>query len=420
VFQAPRGTQDILPDQAARWRLVETAARRRGELHGFGEIRTPTFEDLGLFQRGVGEGTDIVEKEIYAFEDKGGEHLALRPEATAPVVRAYLENGLFNRPQPVRLYSFVNVFRYDRPQAGRFREFHQFNCEALGESDPLVDAELVTLLWRLYEDLGLRDLSLQINSIGDGACRPGFVQALVDYYRQHRDQVCEDDRRRIEVNPLRLLDCKQPGCQVVIDGAPRTVDYLCGPCGEHFSALKGYLDALDLAYTINPRLVRGLDYYTRTVFEVWPPDVGAQSTIGGGGRYDGLAEQLGGRPTPGVGFATGFERILLNLEKQALTEQGPSGDPVFLVPLGEGAKRAAHRLADQLHQRGQPATVGVGDRSVRALLRQANQTGARWALVIGDRELAEERVALRDLRTSQQSEVRLDSVPDELARLRLT
>jgi histidyl-tRNA synthetase len=420
VFQAPRGTQDILPDEAVRWRLVEQVARRRAELHGFGELRTPTFEDLRLFQRGVGEGTDIVEKEIYAFEDKGGDRLALRPEATAPVVRAYLENGLFNRPQPVKLYSFVNVFRYDRPQAGRYREFHQFNCEALGEADPLVDAELVALLWRFYEDLGLHGLSLQVNSIGDGVCRPGFVEALVAYYRQHRDEVCEDDRRRMETNPLRLLDCKQVRCQGVIDRAPRTVEYLCGPCEEHFTALKGYLDALDFSYDINPRLVRGLDYYTRTVFEVWPPELGAQSTIGGGGRYDGLAEQLGGRPTPGVGFATGFERILLNLDKQGLAAKVRTGQPVFLVPLGPPAKRAAHRLADQLRQRGQVATVGVGDRSVRALLRQANQVGARWALVIGDRELAEGRAALRDLQTSQQREVALDSIEEELGRLLVT
>ena len=416
MFQAPRGTQDILPDDAARWRWVEVAARRRAKLHGFGEIRTPTFEDLGLFTRGVGEATDIVEKEIYAFEDKGGDRLALRPEATASVVRAYLQHGFFNRPLPVKLYSLVNVFRYDRPQAGRYREFHQFNCEALGEADPIVDAELIVLLWRFFEDLGLRGLSLQLNSIGDPVCRPGFVETLVGYYRQHLDEICEDDRRRLETNPLRLLDCKQQRCQRVIEAAPRTVDYLCGPCAEHFESLEQYLTDQDLAFTINPRLVRGLDYYTRTVFEVWPPDVGAQSTIGGGGRYDGLAEQLGGRPTPGVGFATGLERILLNLEKQGLLDAQVRCELAFLAPVGLAAKREANRLADRLRRRGVAASVGTGDRSLKALLRQANSLGARWALVLGDNELAERKVALRDLRTSQQRTVDLDAVADELTR----
>ena len=268
MFQAPRGTQDILPEAATRWRALEGAVRRRAELHDFGEIRTPTFEDLALFLRGVGEATDIVEKEIYAFEDKGGDRLALRPEATASVVRAYLQHGLFNQPQPVRLYSILSVFRYDRPQAGRYREFHQLNCEALGEDDPVVDAELVTLLWRLLEDLGLQQLSIQLNSIGDGACRPAFIAALVSYYQQHLDEICADDRRRLETNPMRLLDCKLPRCQPIIEGAPRTVDFLCEACGDHFERLQVFLRDEALPFELNPRLVRGLDYYTRTVFEV--------------------------------------------------------------------------------------------------------------------------------------------------------
>lgn len=415
MFQAPRGTQDILPEQARRWRSLEGAARRQAELFGFGEIRTPTFEDLGLFLRGVGEGTDIVEKEIYAFEDKGGDRLALRPEATASVVRAYLQNGLFNRPKPVKLYSVLSVFRYDRPQAGRYREFHQLNCEALGEDDPLVDAELVTLLWRFLEQLGLRGLSIQLNSIGDGACRPSFVKALVAYYTERQGEICPDDRRRLLSNPLRLLDCKQPGCQPTIEGAPRTVDYLCVPCGEHFGALKTYLGDQGLAYELNPRLVRGLDYYTRTVFEVWPARAGAQSTLGGGGRYDGLAEQLGGRPTPGVGFAAGLERILLNLERDAPAVGQDQGDLAFLAPVGQAAKRELNRLADQLRKHGVAATVGAGDRSLKALLRQANSIGARWALLLGDEELSAGTINLRDLRTSEQRTVPLEAVVHELA-----
>ena len=415
MFRAPRGTQDILPDEATRWRRLEAAARGWAELYGYGEIRTPTFEELGLFLRGVGEATDIVEKEIYAFRDKGGDWLALRPEETAPVVRAYLQHGLFNRPQPVKLYSIVNVFRYDRPQAGRFREFRQLNCEALGEDDPIVDAELAALLWRFLEDLGLRDLSLQLNSIGDSVCRPGFVEALVAYYRGHLYEICADDRRRLETNPMRLLDCKQPRCQPIIEGAPRTVDYLCGPCAEHFERLRAYLADEGLAHQINPRLVRGLDYYTRTVWEVWPPEAGAQSTLGGGGRYDGLAEQLGGRPTPAVGFAAGLERILLTLEKQGLAPGEAESGLAFLAPLGQPAKRELNRLADRLRRRGVPATVGTGDRSLKALLRQADAIGARWALVMGDQELAEGKVALRDLRTSEQRGLPVEVVVDELA-----
>lgn len=417
MFRAPRGTQDILPETAARWRRVEARAREWAARYGFGEIRTPTFEDVGLFLRGVGEGTDIVEKEIYAFQDKGGDCLALRPEGTAPVVRAYLQHGLFNRPQPVRLYSLLTVFRYDRPQAGRYREFHQFNCEVLGEDDPVVDAEVVTLLWRFLEDLGLRQLSLQLNSIGDAACRPRFLEALVDYYRQHIDEICADDRRRLETNPMRLLDCKQPQCQPVIEHAPQTLDYLCPACREHFEALRAHLDDEGLAYALNPRLVRGLDYYTRTVFEIWPPEAGAQSTLGGGGRYDGLAEQLGGRPTPGVGFATGLERILLNLERQGIAlGDGPSR-LAFLIPLGHPAKRELNRLADRLRQHGVSTVVGTGGRSLKSLLRQADALQARWALILGDQELAEQRIILRDLVSGAQRTVELAAIVDEVEQL---
>jgi histidyl-tRNA synthetase len=415
VFQAPRGTQDILPEAAARWRTVEAAARRTAELHGYGEIRTPIFEDVSLFVRGVGEGTDIVEKEIYAFQDKGGDRLALRPEATASIVRAYLQHGLFNQPQPVRLYTILNAFRYDRPQAGRYREFWQFDCEVIGETDPIVDAELITLLWRFYESLGLRGLSIQLNSIGDSASRPRFTEALVAYYRDKVDRICADCRRRLETNPLRLLDCKQERCQPIIEGAPRTIDYLDPASAEHFSLLRTYLDDEGLPYEINSRLVRGLDYYTRTVFEIWPPEVGGQSTLGGGGRYDGLAEQIGGRPTPGVGFATGLERILLNLERQGVAAADGDSNLAFLAPLGANAKREANRLADILRRQGVVATVGTGDRSLRALLRQANSSGARWALVLGDQELAERKIQIRDLRAGEQRAVDLDRLAEELS-----
>src|SRR5579859_5656612 len=316
VYQAPKGTQDILPDDASYWAFVEREMRRQARLANYGEIRTPTFEDTGVFTRAVGEGTDIVEKEMYTFLDKGGDSMTLRPEATAGIVRAYLQRGMASRPQPVKLFTLLNAFRYDKPQKGRFREFHQIDFEAIGEADPLVDAELVGLQWRLYADLGLRNLSLQVNSIGDQQCRPAYVAKLKDYFLQHVDRLCEECRRRLDTNPLRLLDEKRPECQAVLEGAPRSAENLCEPCRIHFEAWLGYLDAAGIPYAINARLVRGLDYYTRSVWEVWPPVVGAQSTIGGGGRYDGLAEQLGGRPTPGVGFATGIERIILELKDQ--------------------------------------------------------------------------------------------------------
>src|SRR5581483_1336510 len=306
VYQAPKGTQDVLPEQIAAWRLVESACHRAARAFGYGELRTPTFEDTRVFLKGVGEATDIAEKEMYTFEDKGGTSLTLRPEGTAAVVRAYLEHGLHNRPQPVKLYTLMTAFRHDQPQAGRLREFHQWDAEAIGEADPLVDAELVMLLWRLLSDVGLRDLSVQLNSIGDAACRPEFIRALVAYFEAHLGELCPDCRRRLHTNPLRLLDCKNVTCQPVIAAAPRSIDYLCAACAARFARLRRYLDLVALPVTINPRLVRGLDYYTRTVFEVWPPRIGGQSTLGGGGRYDGLAELLGGRHTPGVGFAMGI------------------------------------------------------------------------------------------------------------------
>ena len=299
VYQAPKGTQDILPEDEPYWAFVEHAMRRQARLANYGEIRTPTFEDTGVFARGVGAGTDIVDKEMYTFLDKGGDSMTLRPEATAGIMRAYLQRGMASRPQPVKLYMLLNTFRYDRPQKGRFREFRQIDFEAIGEADPLIDAELVALQWRLYAELGLRSLSLQVNSIGDRVCRPAYVTRLAEYFRQHLDGLCEDCRRRLETNPLRLLDEKRPECQAVLNGAPQSADHLCDDCRTHFETWLSYLETAGLPFAINPRLVRGLDYYTRSVWEVWPRAAGAQSTLGGGGRYDGLAEQLGGRPTPG-------------------------------------------------------------------------------------------------------------------------
>ncbi len=414
MYQAPRGTQDVLPDEATYWTHLEQIARRCAALYAYGELRTPTFEDTALFLRGVGGSTDIVEKEMYSFRDKGGGDLTLRPEATASIVRAYLEHGMASRPQPVRLFTFVNCFRYDRPQRGRFREFHQWDCEAIGELDPLVDAELIALLWRFYAALGLHGLTLQLNSIGDGQCRPGYLERLRAHF-QAQTTLCGDCRRRLTTNPLRLLDCKNPACQLAIADAPRLVDALCPDCAAHFASLRHYLDDLGIAHELNHRLVRGLDYYTKTVFEVWPLDTGAQAAIGGGGRYDGLAEQLGGRPTPAIGFATGLERIIMNLKAQNVPVPPLPPPHVFVVHVGEPARRQAARLADQLRGRGVSAQIAVGSRAMRAQFRQANTVGVAWTAILGDDELARAAVTLKDMRTGAEALVPWVEALDRLA-----
>ncbi len=404
-YQAPRGTQDILPEEAPYWVYVEQETRRQARLANYGEIRTPTFEDTAVFLRGVGETTDIVEKEMYSFHDKGGESMTLRPEATAGIVRAYLQRSLAGRAQPVKLFTLLNAFRYDRPQKGRFREFHQVDFEAIGESDPLVDAELVGLQLRLYEALGLRELSLQVNSIGDSNCRPAYVQRLREYFRAHSSGLCEDCRRRLDTNPLRLLDEKRPECQAVLDGAPHSADHLCPACRAHFEGWLGYLEVAGVRFAINPRLVRGLDYYTRSVWEVWPAVMGAQSTIGGGGRYDGLAEQLGGKPTPGVGWASGIERIILALKEQNVA-LAPTPRPCAFFAYGDpAARRVAFRLADDLRRAGISTELAFGDRKLGKQLNIADRLGAEFALILGSDELASNSVTVKNLRTGEQRSI---------------
>ena len=410
MYQAPRGTQDVLPEDEKYWRYVEDTASRLAESFGYQRMRTPTFEDTSLFVRGVGESTDIVTKEMYTFQDKGGDSLTLRPEATAPVLRAYLEHGFASRPQPVKLYFLGSMFRYDRPQAGRFREFHQFDVEVIGDGDPTVDAEVILLLWRLYEALDLRDLTIQLNSIGCPKCRPAYLKTLVAHFTEHKMGLCHDCQRRLEVNPLRLLDCKNEQCQPAILAAPSSADHLCDECREHFSQLRRFLDGLELPVQLNPRLVRGLDYYTRTVFEIWPKTVGAQAALGGGGRYDGLMEQLGGKPTPGIGFAAGIERIILNLREQRV-EVPEMGRPlVFLAYVGEEGKLPALKLADEARRSGIPIVSALGPRSLKAQMKQANNLGARFAWILGEQEIKENTVTVRDLEESRQWQEPRDAV----------
>jgi len=402
LFQAPRGTSDLLPQDQKYWRYIESKAMALAGQYGFGRIDTPVFEDSNLFIRSVGEGTDIVEKEMYTFDDRGGDSVTLRPEGTAPVCRAYLEHGMHNLPQPVRMYYFCPVFRYERPQAGRFREHHQFGLEVLGDADASVDAEVIEFARRLIISLGLKETSLLINSIGDAECRPAYIVELKNYYQGYESKLCPECRQRLDHNPLRLLDCKVTTCQALGDEAPRSSEHLCQPCQNHWSSLRGFLDAMGIPYRIDHRLVRGLDYYTRTVFEIQPLVGGSQSTICGGGRYDGLIEGLGGRPTPGIGFATGMERLVLNIERDGVeVPDGPA--PKYLVAnVGDAARPAALELSARLRATGVGAMLSRGTRSLRGQMRQANALGIPYALILGDDEIEQGVVMIRDMEASTQ------------------
>ena len=413
-FQAPRGTTDVLPEDEAYWSFVRATAEDVANRFGYRRIDTPVFEDAGLFERGVGSTTDIVEKETYTFEDRGGDLLTLRAEGTAPVCRAYLQHGMQNMTQPVRLFYICPVFRYERPQSGRYRQHTQFGIEVIGEVDASVDAEVIEVGWRFLEQIGLSDLTLTINSIGDPACRPGYIDRLRSYYSSHRDSLCEDCERRIDRNALRLLDCKNDQCQPLIGEAPASADHLCADCESHWDDLRRYLGETGIDYQTDHRLVRGLDYYTRTVFEIAPPEEGRMVTIVGGGRYDGLIEQLGGRPTPGIGYGMGLERVIQNVKNQHVQLDGDIRTRVMVVHLGDAAKSAGVRIASELRSAGIAATLAP-PRGLRAQLRYASNTGATHAIIIGDDEIASGVATLRDLTQSTQSDVPLTAIVDALS-----
>lgn len=415
-LRAPRGTRDVLPEEQPHWSWVRSHAESLCRLYGYGRIDTPVFEDARVFLRTVGEASDIVEKEVYLFEDRGGDLMALRPEGTANVCRAYLEHGMHARPQPVKLYYLAPIFRYDRPQAGRYRQHHQFGAEAIGEADAAVDAEVIDLLAAFYRAVGLRGFTLHLNSIGDGTCRPAYLERLRAYYSDKLDRVCEGCRQRYQRNPLRLLDCKEPLCQPVIAGAPKILKALCGACARHFSELRSYLDALGIAYTLTPTLVRGLDYYTRTVFEFQPPVEGAQSALGGGGRYDGLMEALGGQPTPGVGFGTGIERIILSLQRDDAPLPPEAPPQVFVAYQTPEARVTALRLAAELRAAGVATTQGLGARSLKAQLRQAHTAGVRHVIILGLRELETGTAVLRSMANGSQEVLPLGTVLERVTR----
>ena len=407
MYQAPRGTADLLPEEQKYRRYIEAKAVALARSYGYGRIDSPVFEDAGLFVRSVGEGTDIVEKEMYTFEDRGGDLVTLRPEGTAPVCRAYLEHGMHNLTQPVRMYYFCPVFRYERPQAGRFRQHHQFGVEVLGDPNPAVDAEVIELAWRLMHSLGLTDIRLCINSIGDRVSRPQYVAQLRDYYSQRQASLCDDCSNRLERNALRLLDCKVATCHAIGEGAPRSVDHLDPDSLDHWEKLQDYLSAMDVPFEVDHRLVRGLDYYTRTVFEIQPLDAGGQSTICGGGRYDGLIEQLGGRPTPGIGFGSGLERLTLNLKRSGV-EVPDEPFPSYLVAnVGEAARLPALELASRIRRAGAGAILSSGSRALRGQMRQANALGIPYVVILGDDEISRGEVVIRDMAVSSQETVPL-------------
>jgi histidyl-tRNA synthetase len=415
-YRTVKGTHDILPDEIGRWRTVEDLVRRMMATYHYGEIRTPIFEHTELFSRSIGMDTDIVGKEMYTFQDAGGRSLTLSPEGTAPVVRSYIEHGLGAKSPQVKLFYIAPMFRQENPQKGRYRQFHQFGMEALGAADAAQDVEIIALAMGIYRRLGLSELSLRLNSVGCRDCRPGYRDALRDFLEQRLDRLCSDCRQRFEDNPLRILDCKKDRCREQTRDAPLMTDHLCSECRRHFARVQELLDRLDLRYILDGRLVRGLDYYTRTAFEVISGELGAQDALGGGGRYDDLVEMLGGRPTPAVGFAAGMERLLLVLSQRDLIRSEPNGVDLFMVVLGALAQEAGLKILEGLRHRGVRAETDYLDRSMRAQLRAANRLGARYTLIIGEQELSENRLILKDMEGGQQEEMELDEAVETICR----
>ena len=414
LTNAPRGTKDILPDTVGDWNYVEGEIRELCRRFGYSEIRTPIFEHTELFQRGIGEGTDVVDKEMYTFTDRGERSITLRPENTASAVRAYLQNKLYAQSNLVKLFYIGSMFRYDRPQAGRMREFHQFGVEALGEANPAVDAEVILLAMNLLEGLGLKDLELSINSVGCPKCRSKYRTMLQDFFRDKLEDLCEDCRSRFERSPLRILDCKKDSDKPYMADAPKITDCLCEECADHFAKLKELLTSAGISFIHDPRLVRGLDYYTKTAFEIKYPPLGAQSAVAGGGRYDGLIEEMGGNPTPAVGFATGLERLLLALESQNLLPEKNRSVDAYVVALGETAQTEGFKLLNSLRQQGLSAAMDFAGRSMKAQMKQANKLGAKYSVILGEDEIAEGVVMLRSMEDSSQAKVPMNQVAEKI------
>lgn len=407
---APRGTKDILPGAVNGWRYGESVLRDVCREFNYQEIRTPIFEHTELFQRGIGDGTDVVDKEMYTFNDRSGRSITLRPENTAAVVRSFVENKLYAEPMPLKVFYIGPMFRYDRPQAGRMRQFHQFGVEAMGSPSPVVDAETILLAITVLKRLGLKDLKLKINSVGCPKCRPQHRTLLQDYFRPHLKELCEDCQSRFDRSPLRILDCKVDHDKPFMAGAPKITDSLCEECHDHFEMVKKLLDEAGVDYEVDSTLVRGLDYYTKTAYEVQYSPLGAQSAVGGGGRYDGLVEELGGPSTPGVGFAMGLERIILALEKQGLLKSEKEAIDVFAVVPDEGGTADAFKAVMTLREAGYSCDMNQIGRSMKAQMKQADRTGARFALIFGEEERSRGAVTVRNMADSSQEEIKRSEI----------
>lgn len=409
ITKAIKGTKDVLPKDVHKNQYIEATALDIASKFGYKEIRTPVFEHTELFQRGVGDTTDVVQKEMYTFDDKGGRSITLRPEGTAGAVRSFLENGLCNEALPQKVCYLTSCYRYEKPQAGRLREFHQFGIECFGATSPLADAEMISLAKQIFDELGVKDLHLELNSIGCPECRAEYHKALKEYFSQYKDKLCDTCNDRLERNPMRILDCKSPVCSEIAKGAPVVLDYLCDECKEHFQKVKSYLDAANIEYIVNPQIVRGLDYYTKTVFEFVSDAIGSQGTVCGGGRYDGLLEELGGQHTPSLGFAMGLERLQLVMEAQGCNFPEPSRPDLFIVAMGEKATLKAVEIAKDMRDEGFSVVYDLNGRSLRAQMKYADKLGAKFNVVIGDNEVENKIVSLKDMATGESSEINLDT-----------
>lgn len=416
MINIPKGTKDVLPSESYKWQYIEKTARETAELFGASEIRTPVFEHTEVFERGVGDTTDIVNKEMYTFTDKGGRSVTLKPEGTAGVCRAFVENGMASSPMPFKSYYITPCFRYERPQAGRLREFHQFGIEFIGSDSPSIDAEAIILAKTFFDKLGIKGLSLKLNSIGCKECRKEYYKALVEYFGSRKDELCSLCRERLEKNPMRILDCKNPECRRLTENAPRISDYLCDDCNNHFSKVRSYLESEGIEFSVDTGIVRGLDYYSKTVFEFVSENIGAQGTVCGGGRYDGLVEQFGGSRASGIGFALGIERLILLAESTGVSLGERKVPEVYFVTFGEEEKKLAFSIACKLRKKGIICDVDHMDRGVKPQFKYADKIGAKYVGIIGGNELAEGKVKLKNMKDGTELFVSADEIVSYLSK----
>ena len=406
ITSSPKGTEDLLPEESYKWQYLESKFKATADLYNYKEIRVPTFEHTELFERGVGDTTDVVEKQMYTFNDKGGRSITLRPEGTASVVRSFLQNSLYALPMPMKAFYNIACFRYENKQKGRLREFHQFGVEAFGAENPTMDAEIVSLAINFLKSVGLTDLAVNINSIGCPECRKAYQEALKEYLKPRYDELCDTCKGRFERNPLRIIDCKSEICQDIVKNVPTLLDYICDDCREHFEKFKACLDAMDIKYTVDSGIVRGLDYYTKTVFEI----ISGDFTVCGGGRYDGLVEELGGKSTPAVGFGLGIERLLLRLEETGVVIPKPENTELYIAPMGDNATAVTQKLVYDLRKAGVSVDTDHLGRGLRASMKYADKLGAKYTLVLGDNEIENGQANIKNMQTGETAEVKLDSI----------